>query len=280
MKRIVSLVATATVLGVLGASCLTAAASSAAAGLPTLTLALNGKSVVVGGADQSGGVDVVTTVTKEASGEPVLIRLNPGVPFSAFAQAGAAINAHHGDFNYLNPYGSIVFDGSASAGTSSSAEIALQPGNYFALDFGPSGPTPPHAAFTVTAAAHPSSLPAPGATIGAIEFGFKGPSTLHVGELVRFENDGFLVHMIQGIGVKNAKAARQATALLLAGKDNKAMKLATSFLPFAGPLSPGGMQQEVITAKPGVYLLACFMATQDGREHTRLGMERTIRIVK
>jgi hypothetical protein len=259
---------------------MTPATSSAASGLPTLTLALNGKSVVVGGTPQSGAVSVVTTVTQEASGEPVLIRLNPGVPFSAFAQAGAAINSHHGDLNYLDPYGSIVFDGSVNKGTTSSAETTLQPGNYFALDFGPNLPTPPHATFTVTAATHPASLPAPGATVQAMEFGFKGPSTLHVGELVRFENDGFLVHMIQGIGVKNAKAAVQVTGLLLAGNDNKAMKLATSFPPFAGPLSPGGMQQEVITAKPGVYLLACFMDTQDGREHTQLGMERTIRILK
>jgi hypothetical protein len=36
----------------------------------------------------------------------------------------------------------------------------------------------------------------------------------------------------------------------------------------------------VVTEKPGVYVLACFMNTQDGRVHTQLGMERTIRIVK
>jgi hypothetical protein len=40
------------------------------------------------------------------------------------------------------------------------------------------------------------------------------------------------------------------------------------------------MQQQVLTAPPGIYVLACFMNTQDGREHTQLGMERTIRIVK
>jgi hypothetical protein len=40
------------------------------------------------------------------------------------------------------------------------------------------------------------------------------------------------------------------------------------------------MQQEVITAKPGVYVIACFMDTQDGREHTQLGMERMIKVVK
>jgi hypothetical protein len=89
--------------------------------------------------------------------------------------------------------------------------------------------------------------------------------------------------MIVGIGVRNAKTANKVTALLLAGKDNQAAKLATSqtaFPTFDGDLSPGQMQQEMITTPPGIYVIACFMGTQDGREHTQLGMERTIRIVK
>ena len=40
------------------------------------------------------------------------------------------------------------------------------------------------------------------------------------------------------------------------------------------------MQQQVLNAKPGYYVQACFMDTQDGREHTQLGMERVIRIAK
>ena len=46
-----------------------------------------------------------------------------------------------------------------------------------------------------------------------------------------------------------------------------------------GPASPGGMQQQVLNAKPGLYVEACFMDTQDRREHTRLGMTRLVRIV-
>ena len=45
-------------------------------------------------------------------------------------------------------------------------------------------------------------------------------------------------------------------------------------------MSHGAIQQERISAKPGWYVEACFMETQDGREHTRLGMVRVIRIVK
>jgi hypothetical protein len=112
---------------------------------------------------------------------------------------------------------------------------------------------------------NPAALPKPGATITAIDFGFRAPIKLHDGELVRFANGGFLVHQIQGIGVKNAKAAMRLTALLLAGNDNRAQKVGTSFPEFAGPLSPGAIQQELINEAPGVYLLVCIMRTQRTR---------------
>jgi hypothetical protein len=276
MKRIVSLAATATLLGVLVAGGLTAAASSAASGLPTLTLATNGKTITVGGALQSGAVNVVSTVTKEAQGNPALIRLDPGV---SVAQVKAAVKGHGGDFNYLGPYGALVFSTSVNKGASSSYQTLLEPGNYVALDLTGNGKAP-QTLFTVAQAAHPASLPSPQATVQSIEFGFRGPSTLHDGELVRFENSGFLVHMIVAAGVKNAKTAAKVTSLLKAGKDNQAGNLSTSGLTFDNGLSPGQLQQQVLTAPPGIYVLACFMKTQDGREHTQLGMERTIRIVK
>ncbi len=68
--------------------------------------------------------------------------------------------------------------------------------------------------------------------------------------------------------------------MLRAGKDNKAQKLATGFVDLMDPASPGAMQQQVLDAKSGYYVQACFMDTQDGREHTTLGMERVIRIAK
>ena len=279
MKRIVSLAATAVVVGAgifAVAGGLTAPASSAASGLPTLTLATNGRSITVGGTFRSGAVNVVSTVTTEAHGDPALIRLDPGV---SFAEASAAVKGRGGDFNDLDPLGALVFFTTVNKGASNSVQTSLQPGNYVALDANGSHKGV-HALFSVTQAAHPASLPAPQATLQSIEFGFLGPGTLHDGELVRFKNSGFLVHMIIAIGVKNAKTAAKVTTLLKAGKDNQAGNLSTSFLTFDGGLSPGQMQQQVLTAKPGIYVLACFMDTQDGREHTQLGMERTIRIVK
>ena len=65
-----------------------------------------------------------------------------------------------------------------------------------------------------------------------------------------------------------------------AGKDSKAQKLATGFASFMGPASHGAVQQLTLSAKPGIYVLACFMDTQDHREHVQLGMLKTIRIAK
>ena len=137
------------------------------------------------------------------------------------------------------------------------------------------------APFTVTQSSSPAALPNAAATQTAIEFGFRGPTVLHDGTIVRAQNGGYLVHMVIAIGVKNATTGRQVMALLRAGKDGKAQKLSNrQFLGLAGPISPGGMQQAVLNAKPGYYVEACFMDTQDGREHTQLGMERLIRVVK
>ncbi len=278
MRRISYAAAITAVVVTLVAVSSGAEAGPQGSGLPTLTLALNGRAVAVSGPLQSGAVNVVTHVSVTHT-EPVLIRLNPGVPFSAFALAGAAINAHHGDLNYLSPYGSIICDVSADKGTTST-QTTLQPGNYLAVDLSSNSPNPPHAAFVISQASQPQALPTPGATINAIDFAFRGPSTLHVGELVRFQNTGFLVHPIQGIGVKNAGDAQRLIALLRAGNDKKAPTLGISFPEFAGPLSPAGVQQSLITEAPGIYVLASILPTQDGREQTQLGMERTIRIVK
>ena len=278
MRRFASLIAGSSV----AVACLVplagaATAASAASTLPTLNLALTGKTgISVSGSEVSGAVNVVSTFTGKGQGQAVLIRVNPTVPpAQALAQGMQAIQSHHGDLNALTALGdAVVFDASAPG----TAQTVLTPGTWLALNVTGNGNNSPKVIFTVSQSSSPAALPTPGATVGAIDFGFAGASTLHKGELVRFENDGYLVHMVVGIRVKNRAVAAAETAALRAGKDKLAMRLASGFANFAGPLSPGGMQQEVIDAKPGVYVLACFMNTQDGREHTQIGMERTITI--
>jgi hypothetical protein len=270
-------VVAACVVGLLGG----ASAASAASTLPTLNIALNGTTgVSVSGSEVSGAVNVVSTFTGKAPSGPNangptwgLVRLDPGV---TVAQAVAAVQSAHGDINALTAYGSLFADASAPGAT----QTVLTPGNYAALNITGNG-NPAIATFTVTQSSSPAVLPAAAATETSIEFGFRGPTVLHDGTVVRAENGGYLVHMDIAVGVKNAATGREVMALLRAGKDGKAQKLANrQFIALAGPISPGGMQQAVLNAKPGYYVQLCMMNTQDGREHTQLGMERLIRVVK
>jgi hypothetical protein len=258
---------------------LIAVGPAGAATLPTLTLTVTKSAITVGGTTQSGAVNVVSTGgagVKEASA--ILFLLKPG---ASIAEVENVLKNGAGkDPNKASKYGSIVFDGEASAGKKNEAQTILQPGQYVALAGEGEGGPKLKAAFTVTAAASPATLPTPEATIRSIEFGFRGPSTLHDGELVRFENEGYLVHMDIVFPVKNLKAAKQAVKDLLTGHEKGLEKLVTGEPFGAGPLSHEAFQQETITAKPGLYVQACFMNTQDGREHTRLGMERIIKITK
>ena len=281
-KRSSSLIATAGALAVTAALALAGGASGAtgAGALPTLNIALNGTTgVSVSGSEVSGAVNVVSTFTGHAPSGPNsngptwgLVRLNPG---ATIQQAVAAVQSHHGDINALDPYGTLFADDSAPGST----QTVLTPGNWVALNLTGSG-NPGLAPFTVSQSSSPAALPNAAATETAIEFNFRGPTVLHDGTIVRAQNGGYLVHMIIAFGVKNPATGQEVMALLRAGKDGKAQKLANrQFLGLAGPLSPGGMQQAVLNAKPGYYVEACFMDTQDGREHTRLGMERVLHIV-
>jgi hypothetical protein len=250
-----------------------------AAALPTVTVSVTASSITVGGALQSGGVNVVSTATGVKEAGVVFVLLKPGVnPADAFAFSSSKETK---DLNNVSKLGSIVFNAEVSAGHPSEVQSYLQPGTYIALATGEEGPPKAHTSFTVTASKAPVALPAPQATLRSIEFGFRGPSVLKAGELVRFENEGFVVHMDVAFRAKSRKAAKELVGLLRAGKERGIGRLlAGPPAGFAGPLSPGAYQQETITAKPGWYVQACFMDTQDRRSHTVLGMERIIKITK
>ena len=279
MKRLTLLAMTASALLTAGGTIAVGSATAASSTLPTLSLTLTKSSITVAGATQSGAVNVVTTATGVKEAGVILFLLKPGATFEVVE---AAIQKAHGDTNVTSKYGSLVFDAEVTPGQSSEVQTCLQPGQYVAVVPGEEGKgSRAHALFTVTAAASPVALPAPEATIRSIEFGFQGPSTLHDGELVRFENEGFLIHMDVAAPVKNMKAAKQVVKDLLTGKEKALEKLISGPpAPFAGPLSHEAFQQETITAKPGIYVEVCFMDTQDHRSHSQLGMERIIKIVK
>jgi hypothetical protein len=221
-------------------------------------------------------VNVVGTVTGRSPGGAAfgLVRLNPGVTLQ---EAAGAVNRHHGDTNALTPYGTLYVFADAPG----TVQTVLTPGNWVALNVSSQRGNPGFAPFTVTQSSSPAPLPRAASTQTAIEFGFRGSKVLHNGTIVRAQNHGWLVHMITLIGVRNAATGRAVMVLLRAGKDRAAQKLASrSFVDLLGPASPGAMQQMVLNTKPGYYVEACFMDTTDGREHTRLGMERLVKVVK
>jgi hypothetical protein len=260
---------------------LAASASAQGSALPSLKLTLAHGSIAVAGAEQSGAVEITTTTAssaKEASA--VLILLKPGVT-PAEAEAFLATNKAVRDPNTVVRFGSIVFDVEAAAGTGS-AQTVLVPGTYLAINSeGEKSSAWPRTSFTVAASAAPAALPKPQAVVRTIDYAFRGAATLQDGDLVGFENEGNVVHMTLGFPAKSKQAATKLASALRKGSNKQAEKLvAGPPVGFAGPLSSGGYQQEVVSAKPGWYVLACFMPTQDGREHTLLGMERVIKIVK
>lgn len=254
------------------------AAASSAKGLPVLTLSMNGSAITVGGSTTSGAVNVRSTVSGERQGRAILVRINKGVTQAQFVKA---LQMASKDPNAVQPVGAIVFDSATRKGQTSNVQTALAPDRYAALDVAGKG-QPRVAMFTVSKSSSPAKLPAAAATTKSIEFGFRGSSTLRDNKLVRGVNGGWLVHMNDFQGVKSAKAGRKVEALLRAGKPFRQIRpyLTGSFFEIFGPASHGAVQQYVLHAKPGYYVEACFMDTQDGRQHTQLGMERLVKVVK
>jgi hypothetical protein len=275
LKRITALTAGMIVVAI---AAISGATATAAGTLPTLALTMTGKSITATSTVPAGAVNVVSTVSGEAVGSPTLVRLDPGV---TFAQAFGAAISHGGDPNALDGLAAIVANPMAPKGTSN-AQAVLTPGSYVALDTTANNPNKwPHVNFTVTANPAPATLAKPNATVATQEFRFVGPRTLRDGQLIRYVNEGYLYHMVIAIPTKNKASAEALNAALLAGNQKKANKL-FSGVPqqLMGTVAPGAMHQQVLKAKPGFYVLACFMNTQDGRVHTQLGMERVIHIVK
>jgi len=273
--------ATAAASAAVLAGAMLSSTAAQAATLPTVTATVSSTAITVSGALQSGAVNIASTATGGKEPAVVLVKLNAGVDVNevfAFLNANKASQ----DPNTVSKYGSIVFDAEAGKGKPTEVQTILAPGQYVALNAeGEKSSKWARSSFAVAASPTPAALPAAAATEKTIEYGFKGPAVLHVGEVVRFENEGYLVHMDLGFAVKSKKAALQVVKGLLTGHEKGLEKLvAGPPASFAGPISSGAFQQETITAKPGFYVQVCFMPTQDGRPHTRLGMERIIRIVK
>lgn len=252
------------------------AATSQANQLPTLKLAVTKQNVTVTGQMVSGAVNIAITVSGEPLDNPGLILLKPGVTAAQFLKVVSSMG-QNGSFDAIDAYGTLVFDSpDALKGSTTVTQAVLPPGNYIAVNNGNA-----HTSFTIAAASSPAQLPKPQASISAIEFGYTGSSTVHDGELVRFSNHGYLIHMVQAAKVASVGNAEKAEAALRAGKTSVAQKYAiTQPAMWMAPISPGQAEQYVMSASPGIYVVFCSMTTQDGRPHYELGQYKTIKVVK
>jgi len=280
MKRFASLCAAAGAVASICAFAL-AGGAGAAPSLGTLTITETGTTgISLSSSDLPEGATTVTATHSGAGARNAafgLVRLNPNEsPSAAIAAGFGAVQAAHGDPNALTATGNLIF---ASANAPGTIQVNLTPGDYVALNLSGKG-QPGFTTFKVHMTGSPAALPTPAATQTAIDFGFKGPKTLQNGSIVRAENGGFVVHMIDLIGAKNKADAQKLLVALRKGEGQKKLGplLNHQFVSLLDPASPGAMQQEVLNAKPGFYAEACFMNAQDGREHTELGMERLVRV--
>lgn len=275
MRRFASVIAAISATGAVAFAILTAAPAGAAstASMPTINLGMNGSSITVGGTLESGAVNVVSTVSDVNVAEPTLLYLRPGVTYK---QALAGVIAHGGDLRYLAPYGAIVFNLRAKKGTST-AQTVLPAGHYVALDT-EAAPPSRLTDFTVANNPTPASLPGARSTVTMIDFAYRGAKTLHNGSVVRFQNTGFLVHMVVGLRAKNHKAAKKIAKMLQEGRIGPAVRHTDGVQRFAGILSGGGVDQYTLHARKGYWVIASLEETQYHRFDTQLGMVRIIRI--
>jgi hypothetical protein len=277
MKRFASLFAAAGAVATVCAFALPGGAG-ATSSLPTFTISETGTTGITLSSSSipAGAYNIVMNHTGAGGNNAgfQLVRLNSNDP-NAIADGTAAVQAAHGDENALTPLGDAALVSSGPG----SVQASLTPGKWAAINTTGQG-QPGLTQFTVTPSSSGAALPPAAATLTAIEFGFKGPKVLHDGTVVRSVNGGYLVHMNFLLGAKSKAAGLKAIAALRAGKGMKVLGkyLTHSFIGLMGPGSPGAAQQMVLNAKPGFYVEACFMDTQDGRQHTQLGMERLVRI--
>jgi hypothetical protein len=268
-------------LGVATALLVVAAVASAAttghrsATLPVLHVSETGGTIQIGGTPQSGATEVDFKTDLPAkngnTGATIgLIRLKNGVTPQQF-EAGVKP-----DGSNLAKFGSLDTTVDLSKGQTIKIQTILKPAQYVVADLNAPPSSNRHTVMTVAQNPSPAKLPKANATFRMKEYRFVGPKTVKRGSVVRTENTGHQQHMAITLKVKNAKAAKKVEALLRKGKDKQVQKQIKVISNLTDDVSPGAVNQGVLTLSKGTWVLACFMTNSKGVEHTKLGMEKTL----
>ena len=171
--------------------------------------------------------------------------------FEAFVKS----KADRGPEQRLDKLGSIVFDAKGTPGGTSEAQTDTaarqlrraqrrrrKPDEPAAHDLHGHGRRP-----------RPPRCPPRRRVEKTIEFGFRGPTTLKVGEVVRFENEGFLVHMDIAFPVKSKRAAQKGLRPSRQARKRRCSSWSPASRSASTARSPrGAFQQETITAEAGL----------------------------
>ena len=280
-RRAVAVVAISSITALLAlAGGLLAAGSAQASTLPTLTLTLTKTSITVGGATQSGAVNVVTTGhAASRKGRAILFLLKPG---ATVAEVETALKNGAGkDPNKASKYGTIVFDEEASPGKTNEAQTYLQPGSVRCprrrrrrraeAQRALHGDRLPH---------HPARCrrrrPRSARSSSASVDRARGTTASSCALKTKASSCTWT-------SCSPSRATRppsRSSRICWPGRKRGSKSSSPGNRSAPGRFRMKPSSRTTITAKPGWYVQACFMETQDGRVHTRLGMERIIRIVK
>ena len=220
------------------ATCLTAASATATT-LPTLSVAVSPSTATVTGALESGAVNIVTSDTGLKEANVILVALKPGVTV-AEAETFIKEGKVKGDPNNAAKIGSSWPTSKPTPARKAKLRPNSSPATTSCWTATGEGEAALRTNFAITAAKAPVALPAPQRR-SARSIGFRGPTTIHDGELVRFENEGFLVHMDIAVPVKNMKAARQLVKDMKTGNEKAAGKLSPGRRPGSPAPSPRGL---------------------------------------
>lgn len=250
-----------------------AGAAPASTSPPTLGVVTTGHAIRLAGTPSVGATAITFSTTNRSAG-PSLIRLKPGVSANEFFRQ---LNRLKGPPDTLQRYGTFVSGAEIARGHARTLTIALTPATYVVADTDGKNPEKfTRTSFTAAPGPTTAALPTAPATITLKDFRFAAPTTIHRG-LVRIVNAGHQLHFVDAIKVPHGMSAARVVRLLHEGHDAKVKLPSTGLL---GLVSPGTVNLATIELARGTYVLACFYGSSGsrGKEHTMLGMERTIHV--
>jgi hypothetical protein len=167
--------------------------------------------------------------------------------------------------------------GVAGLGYAAATKAAAFPPRYLAVNSTDGkASTWPRKAFTIHHNGRPAALPRAAAKVTGFDYGYSGATSVKRGSVLRLASKGDEDHMFIALKVPKGETAKHIKQQLREGKDGDVQSEVKYVGNLSDPISPGAVNQSRVTLPRGTFVLACFMSTKKGVEHTKLGMESTL----